>query len=82
LQSQTSTSRPQRPELGSLNPVTRGPQRRNSRMIERSTQRIMGIGAITETVSRNPLIKSRKDRSGDLLMQKSGVKSITPHDTI
>jgi hypothetical protein len=51
-------------------------------MIERSTQRIMGIGAITETVSRNPLIKSRKDRSGDLLMQKSGVKSITPHDTI
>jgi hypothetical protein len=42
----------------------------------------MGIAAIMETASNSPLIRRRKDHSGDLLMQKSGVKSIAPQDTI
>jgi hypothetical protein len=46
-------------------------------MIGRSTQQITGITAITETTSSSSLIKRRKDRSGDLLMEKSCVKSIT-----
>jgi hypothetical protein len=44
--------------------------------IERSTQWIMGVTAITETASSSPLIRRRKYRFDDLLAQKSGVKSI------
>jgi hypothetical protein len=75
-------SRPQRPELGSLNLITRGLQRRSSRKIERSTQWITGIVTITETASSSPLIRRREDRSGDLLVQKSGVKFIALHGMI
>jgi hypothetical protein len=72
-------SRPQKPELGSLNLIVGGPQRRSNRKIERSTQRIVVIVGTTEimgTASSSPLIRRRKDYSGDLLMQRSDAKSI------
>jgi hypothetical protein len=65
-----------------LHLVTRYPQRRSSRSIKRSTQQIVGIVATVGTTSSNPLIRRRKDRSDDLLMLRSGVKSITLKGTI
>jgi hypothetical protein len=81
-QSLTSASRSQRPELGSLNHATKGPQRRRSRKIGRSTQWITGIMMIVGTSSNSLPNKKRKDCSIDLLMLRSGVKSITQRDMV
>jgi hypothetical protein len=69
-------SRPQKPEPDSFVHVTRGPQIRSSRKIGRSIQQITGI------ISSSPQNKKKRECSIKLLMHKSGVKFIAPHDTI
>jgi hypothetical protein len=64
--------------------MARGPQRR-SMMIGRSTQPIVeavGIADIMDIASSNLQIKRRRECSTALPMQKSGVRSIIPSDTI
>jgi hypothetical protein len=54
-------------------------------MIRRSTQLIVetaGIAEITEITSSNLQIRRRRDSSIALPMQRSGVRSIVPPDTI
>jgi hypothetical protein len=54
-----------------LNHAIRGLQRRSSRKIRRAMQQIARIK------SSNPPNRKRKDRFDDLLMLRSGVRSIT-----
>jgi hypothetical protein len=63
-------SRPWRPEPSSMTHVTRGLQRRSGMKIGWSTQQIMGIG------SNNPPNRKRRNYSDDLLMLRSGTRSI------
>jgi SET domain-containing protein len=64
------SSRPQRLENGSLIHETRSLQRKNSRKIKKSMQQITRIGCS------NPLNRKKRVHSIDLLMQRSGVRSI------
>jgi hypothetical protein len=81
LQLRMCASRLLRLELGFLNLIITGPQRRRSRKIRRSALRIMGIAAIIETASSSPSIK-RIDHFSDLLKQKSGMRCLAPRDMI
>jgi hypothetical protein len=74
--------RPPRPEPGFSNHLTRGYQERSSKTIRRSILQIVGIMKITEIVNNSPQSRRRRGRSVDLVMQRSGERSITPQDTI
>jgi hypothetical protein len=62
--------------------VTRGRRGRRSRTIGKSIQQIMGITEIMGIVSNSLRIRRRKGHSDNLPMQKSGVRSIIPQNTI
>jgi hypothetical protein len=80
LQLQMYASRRLKPGLNSLSPEARRPQRR--KMIGRSTQLIEGIINTIVTVASSPQIRRRRGISGVSMIQRSGVRSIIPHDTI
>jgi hypothetical protein len=76
-----------RPGLDFFSPVARGPRRR-SRMIRKSTQltgeivKIVVTVDITGIASSSPRIRKRRGILVTLMMQRCGVRSIAPQDTI
>jgi hypothetical protein len=76
-----------KPGLDFMSLMARGPRRR-SRTIGKSTQLTEEITKIAETMditgitSSNPQIRKRRGISITLMMQRSGVRSITPQNMI
>jgi hypothetical protein len=87
LQLLTYALRLLRPGLDFFSPVARGPRRR-SRMIGKSTQltgeivKIVVTVDITGIASSSPQIRKRRGILVALMVQRCGVRSITPQDTI
>jgi hypothetical protein len=72
-----------RPELDSLNHVTRGHQGRSNRMTGRSILQIVGIVETVEIAEIINNIPQSRKRSGcfiAMMMQRSGARSIAPQE--